>query len=63
MHDVTGGVFEWCDAPLENGMSIIRGGGWSNVFRPMYRLATRVEAAGDYTSPSTGMRLIATRVE
>lgn len=63
LHDVTGGVFEWCDDTLENGLVPLRSCGWSNAFPPFYRLATRVEATDDWSNASTGMRLVAVAVE
>ncbi|MFG0320480.1 MAG: SUMF1/EgtB/PvdO family nonheme iron enzyme, partial [Planctomycetota bacterium JB042] len=61
VHDVTGGVFEWCRGTIEEGMDPLRGGGWSNAFPQFYRLATRIAAAPDWSNASTGMRLVAER--
>ena len=56
--DLTGAVYEWCDAPPEQGLHPLRSSSWANANALFNRLATRIHAGPNHTSPGTGFRLV-----
>jgi len=56
--DQNGAVSEWCDGPPEQEMYPLRSSSWANANATFYRLATRIHAARNHTSPGTGLRLV-----